>query len=451
MTKITTRQYGPDPKGGPLSYSEMDLNLLYFKSITNITSLSGSTPNGGVFPITNPNPKNFNAGAGITIGYSAGETVTESVMRQVGGFNGVAAGIIISGGLDVSGSLVAGTINAATFSGSFIGNLTGSFSGIASGAFNGTFEGSSSGIFSGTSSGIFAGTSSGIFNGTSSGIFSGTSSGLFNGTSSGIFSGTSSGIFSGTSSGLFSGTSSGLFSGTSSGIFNGTSSGVFNGTVQGTSSLAVSSSFATTASYIITAQTASFITASNVIGIVNSSYTASYAVTSLSASWASASLTSSYIVTAQTASFVNTAQTASFVNTARTASFATNFRVSTYLNVGTSTGSVTGEINASGDVIAFSASDKRLKTNIKPIEDPIKKLMQLSGNTFDWMRGFEEMHSHIGEDVGVIAQEVEEVLPQVVTTRDNGYKAVKYEKIVALLIEAVKAQQIEIDELKSRL
>ena len=52
-----------------------------------------------------------------------------------------------------------------------------------------------------------------------------------------------------------------------------------------------------------------------------------------------------------------------------------------------------------------------------------------------------------GNDVGVIAQEVEEVLPQLVQDRDNGYKAVKYDKLVALLIEGIKEQQQHIDNL----
>lgn len=54
-------------------------------------------------------------------------------------------------------------------------------------------------------------------------------------------------------------------------------------------------------------------------------------------------------------------------------------------------------------------------------------------------------------EIGVIAQEVESVLPEIVATRDNGYKAVRYERLVALLIEAVKDQQVQIDELKSRI
>ena len=53
-----------------------------------------------------------------------------------------------------------------------------------------------------------------------------------------------------------------------------------------------------------------------------------------------------------------------------------------------------------------------------------------------------------GPDVVVIAQEVEKILPSAVTTRENGYKAMKYEKIIPLLIEGMKEQQKQIDELK---
>ena len=59
-----------------------------------------------------------------------------------------------------------------------------------------------------------------------------------------------------------------------------------------------------------------------------------------------------------------------------------------------------------------------------------------------------EVHSFEGHDVGVLAQEVEKVLPEVVVTRDSGYKAVRYEKMVPLLIESIKELKAEIEELK---
>ena len=100
-----------------------------------------------------------------------------------------------------------------------------------------------------------------------------------------------------------------------------------------------------------------------------------------------------------------------------------------------------------GDVVAFSASDKRLKDNIKPIENALEKVNKISGVEFDWNSN-QDTYAEGMHDIGVIAQEIEEVIPEVVKTRDNGYKAVKYEKIVPLLIEAIKEQQTQIDELK---
>ena len=104
-----------------------------------------------------------------------------------------------------------------------------------------------------------------------------------------------------------------------------------------------------------------------------------------------------------------------------------------------------GNLDVDGDVVAYASSDKRLKDNIKPISDPINKILKIGGYTFDWNK---KQDTYNGHDVGVIAQEVEKVLPEVVETRKNGYKAVKYEKMVPLLIESIKNQQKQIDELK---
>jgi len=108
-----------------------------------------------------------------------------------------------------------------------------------------------------------------------------------------------------------------------------------------------------------------------------------------------------------------------------------------------------GRIDASNDVVAFSTSDIRLKNNIKTIDKALDKVNSIQGIEFDWIEK-EKVHGNSGHDIGVIAQEIEKVLPDVVTTRDNGYKAVKYEKIVPLLIEAIKELTNEVNELKNK-
>jgi ABC-type transporter Mla subunit MlaD len=120
------------------------------------------------------------------------------------------------------------------------------------------------------------------------------------------------------------------------------------------------------------------------------------------------------------------------------------------LGIGTTASGVSGEIRATGDITAFYSSDIRLKENIQPIQNALEKVESISGNTYDWKKGYEELHSHKGNDVGVIAQEIEAILPQIVTNRDNGYKAVQYEKIVPLLIEAIKELSAKIKRLENK-
>ena len=120
------------------------------------------------------------------------------------------------------------------------------------------------------------------------------------------------------------------------------------------------------------------------------------------------------------------------------------------IGVGTAATAVAGEIRAINDITAFYSSDIRLKENIVPIENALSKVESISGNTYDWKEGYEEIHSHKGNDVGVIAQEIEEILPQIVTNRDNGYKAVQYEKIIPLLIEAIKELSVKIKGLENK-
>jgi hypothetical protein len=114
----------------------------------------------------------------------------------------------------------------------------------------------------------------------------------------------------------------------------------------------------------------------------------------------------------------------------------------------------TGDFEATGNVIAY-ASDGRLKKNIKPIEGASEKVASLVGYSYDWDMELcrklnfypTQQHEH-----GVIAQEVEQVLPDAVAPApfNSDYKTVRYERLVALLIAAVREQKEEIDRLKAQ-
>ena len=118
------------------------------------------------------------------------------------------------------------------------------------------------------------------------------------------------------------------------------------------------------------------------------------------------------------------------------------------LGVGMAASATVGRIDATNDIVAFSSSDIRFKENIQPIENALEKISKISGNTYDWKAENKIEHGYEGNDVGVIAQEIEAVLPQLVQTRENGFKAVKYDKLVALLIEGIKEQQLQIEQLR---
>ena len=108
--------------------------------------------------------------------------------------------------------------------------------------------------------------------------------------------------------------------------------------------------------------------------------------------------------------------------------------------------SVIGNITASKDITAFQSSDIRLKEKLVTISEPNEKIKKINGYEFDWNEKHEiYKNTH---DVGVVAQEIEEVLPEIVIERDDGYKAVKYEKIIALLIESNKDLLRRVEELE---
>jgi len=109
---------------------------------------------------------------------------------------------------------------------------------------------------------------------------------------------------------------------------------------------------------------------------------------------------------------------------------------------------VTGELQVTDDITAFYSSDRRLKDNISPIKQALDKVKSLSGNTFDW----NEASGKEGSEVGVIAQEVDALgLPGITTIRDDGTYAVRYEKLVPVLIEAIKELSTKVDNLEQKL
>lgn len=115
-------------------------------------------------------------------------------------------------------------------------------------------------------------------------------------------------------------------------------------------------------------------------------------------------------------------------------------------SLGAGTIVATGDITTSGyiNAVGFNySSDRNLKKNIATIENPLDKILNLRGVTFNWKKDNKP-------GVGLIAQEVEQVFPELVST-NNGFKAVQYGNLIAPLIEAVKAQQKEINNLEARI
>jgi hypothetical protein len=113
----------------------------------------------------------------------------------------------------------------------------------------------------------------------------------------------------------------------------------------------------------------------------------------------------------------------------------------------------TSDLFCQGDITAFS-SDERLKTNIKPLENALEKVLSLDGFTYNFNKigeslGFDKKVTH----VGVFAQQIQAVLPEAVVPApaNNDYLTVKYDKIVPLLIEAVKELSRKVDELQQKL
>ena len=122
--------------------------------------------------------------------------------------------------------------------------------------------------------------------------------------------------------------------------------------------------------------------------------------------------------------------------------------------VGLGNSDPTVRLQVTGDIIANSvagSSDRRFKTNIRPVENALDKVKALQGVYFNWnQKDFPEKDFGTQNELGFIAQEVEQIVPEIVVkekTKEE-YRSVKYDKLVALLVEAIKEQQKQIEQLQ---
>jgi hypothetical protein len=154
--------------------------------------------------------------------------------------------------------------------------------------------------------------------------------------------------------------------------------------------------------------------------------------------------------------FTNSSGTGGFINFGGTTSFNVYVGGGSGGNLEMSL-SNSGTLTVSGDVVAFgSPSDIRLKENIKPIESALEKVMKLKGVTFDW-KDKEDALDREGNpvklkkwknDIGFIAQEVKEVVPELVKENKEGMLSVRHQGVTPILLEAIKELKAEIEELK---
>ena len=153
-------------------------------------------------------------------------------------------------------------------------------------------------------------------------------------------------------------------------------------------------------------------------------------------------------------------QSVNYANSAGSASNITSYTINQ--NVGTGNAptfaglQINGSINATGNVTAYGPSDRNLKESIEPIAAPLEKIAQLSGVTFDWTDAY--LAANGGEDgfflrkhdVGLIAQEVRQVIPEAVAEKPDGYLGIQYTKVIPLLVECIKELSAKVEALESR-
>ena len=140
-------------------------------------------------------------------------------------------------------------------------------------------------------------------------------------------------------------------------------------------------------------------------------------------------------------------------NVLRLATQSGGCQVTGALGVGTtSVGATAGEVRATNEITAYYASDERLKENITTIEDALEKVNSIRGVEFDWKadhiknRGGEDGYFVRKHDVGILAQDVKKVCPEVVAEKEDGTLGVKYEKLIGLLVQAINELSAKVNK-----
>jgi hypothetical protein len=242
-------------------------------------------------------------------------------------------------------------------------------------------------------------------------------------------------------SGSFSGSGSGL-TGTASSLTAGAVSSIT--TAQVTSALGVtnttySGTMLTSANYssYITSGAPTQAQVTSALGITNTTYSGTMITSSNYSSY--------FTVPTYTSQLTNNS---GYITSASLGSYATTSTSSWSPSSGTF--GVSGSITASGNITAYY-SDMRLKNKLGNIDNALTKVMSLNGFYFEPNEIAQELGYELKTEVGVSAQEVQKILPEIVVPApiDDKYLTVHYEKLIPLLIEAIKELKTELDELKS--
>ena len=110
---------------------------------------------------------------------------------------------------------------------------------------------------------------------------------------------------------------------------------------------------------------------------------------------------------------------------------------------------VVGDLAATGNIIAYVSSDERLKTHVTPLENSLEKLKRLSAVDFLWKDHSKGWGKKSPQDIGLLAQEVEKEFPSLVGEMADGYKGIRYDRLVPVLVDSIKTQDKKIEKLES--